>query len=199
MIAGSIPVPRSIFHNFLMLTYSELINKLKPIRLLLLDVDGIMTDNRIFLNGAGDEQKGYSSLDGHGVRMVQRAGIQVGFLTGRISQGVSRRAEDLNIKILVQRSFQKEVDYQKILAEHGFKDEEVAYMGDDVVDLPVMCRCGFSATVPGAEDWIQLRADYVTRRRGGDGAVREVIDLMLKAQGRWEEAMRRYLAAPQGG
>ncbi|HEY2934513.1 MAG TPA: phenylphosphate carboxylase subunit delta [Acidobacteriota bacterium] len=179
-----------------MLTYSELIDKLKPIRLLLLDVDGVMTDNRIYLTGEGDERKGYSSLDGHGIRMVQRAGIQVGFLTGRISQGVTRRAEDLDIKIVVQRSHQKEIDYETILKQNGFKNEEAAYMGDDVVDLPVMCRCGFSATVPGAEDWIQLRADYVTRRRGGQGAVREVIDLILKAQGRWQEAMRRYLNAP---
>ncbi|HEV8130980.1 MAG TPA: phenylphosphate carboxylase subunit delta [Acidobacteriota bacterium] len=176
-----------------MLTYSQFIAKLKPIRLLLLDVDGVMTDNKIYLTGAGDERKGYSSLDGHGIRMAQRIGLQVGFLTGRISEGVIRRAEDLDIKILAQRSHQKEADYEKILREHGFTHEEVAYMGDDVVDLPVLSRCGFSVVTPDAEPWIQNRVCYVTRRRGGEGAVREVIDLLLKAQDKWEEAVGRYI------
>ena len=180
-----------------MLTYSEFIARLKPIRLLLLDVDGVMTDNKIYLTGGGDERKGYSSLDGHGIRMAQRVGIQVGFLTGRVSEGVSRRAEDLDIRILIQRSHEKEVDYEKILKEHKFAHREVAYMGDDIVDLPVLRRCGFSVVTPGAEPWIQNQVCYVTRRRGGEGAVREFIDLLLKAQDKWEEATARYLAEPR--
>lgn len=176
-----------------MLTYSEFIAKLKPIRLLLLDVDGVMTDGKYYLTSAGEEWKGFASLDGHGIRMAQRAGLQVGLLTGRVSETVVRYAGNLDIKIVVQRSFQKEVDYEKILKEHNFVDAEVAYIGDDVVDLPVLNRCGFSAVTPDAEPWIQNRASYVTRRRSGEGAVREVVDLLLRAQDKWDAVMQRYL------
>ncbi|MBI3940124.1 MAG: phenylphosphate carboxylase subunit delta [Acidobacteria bacterium] len=176
-----------------MLTYLELIAKLKPIRLLLLDVDGVLTDGKYYLTGAGDETKGFSSLDGHGIRMAQRAGLHVGLLTGRVSEGVARYAEGLEIKILVQRSYQKETDYERILAEHSLSDAEVAFMGDDVVDLPILRRCGFSITTSDAEPWIQSCVCHVTRRRGGQGAVREVVDLLLKAQGKWDEAMSRYV------
>lgn len=176
-----------------MLTYSELIAKLKPIRLLLLDVDGVMTDGKYYLTGTGDELKGFSSLDGHGIRMAQRAGLQVGLLTGRVSEAVARYSEGLDIKIVVQRSYQKEADYERILKDHRLADAEVAYMGDDVVDLPVLSRCGFSAATPDAEPWIQNRVCYVTRRRGGEGAVREVVDLLLRAQDKWNEAMGRYV------
>ena len=173
--------------------FSEFWARLKPIRLLLLDIDGVMTDGRYFLTGAGDESKGYNAQDGHGIRMLQRQGIRVGLLSGRISEAVLRYAQGLDISIVVQRSFQKGPDYTKILTEHQFKDPEVAYMGDDVVDLPVLERCGFPVSTPDAEPWIRRRVCYVTRRRAGEGAVREVADLLLKAQGKWEIEMKRYL------
>ncbi|MBI2821866.1 MAG: HAD-IIIA family hydrolase [Acidobacteria bacterium] len=174
-------------------SYAEFIARLKPIRLLLLDVDGVLTDGRYYLTGQGDERKGFSSLDGHGIRMAQRAGLQVGLLTGRISESVARYAEALDIRIVIQRSYQKEADYDKILREQNLRDVEVAYVGDDVVDLPVLRRCGFSIATPDAAPWIQTQACYVTRKRGGEGAVREVIDLLLKAQDKWDEAMQRYV------
>ena len=153
-----------------MLTYSEFTARLKPIRLLLLDVDGVMTDGKYYLTGSGDERKGFCSLDGHGIRMAQRAGLLVGVLTGRISETVSRYAEGLEIKIVVQRSFHKEADYEAILKEQGLNDSQVAYIGDDVVDLPVLSRCGFSAATPDADPWIRNRVCYVTRRRAGEAS-----------------------------
>ena len=176
-----------------MLNYSSFLARLKPIRLLLLDVDGVMTDGKYYLTGTGEETKGFCSLDGHGIRMLQREGIQVGLLSGRISDTVVCYAKGLDIGIVVQGSYVKETDYKKILSDHGLTDAEVAYMGDDVVDLPVLDRCGFSIATPGAEAWIRRRVCYVTRRQSGAGAVREVADLLLKAQEKWDAEMRRYV------
>lgn len=166
--------------------------KLAAIRLLLLDVDGVMTDGRIVYDQQGNEFKAFDVKDGHGLKMLQRAGIEVGIITGRCSEIVSRRADELGIKILYQGAKVKLDPYLEICAATGLGDEQIAYMGDDLIDLPILRRVGFSATVADALPQLLESVDYVTTRRGGRGAVREVCDLLLKAGGHWEEQTARY-------
>lgn len=162
------------------------------IRLLIVDVDGVLTDGRIVLDNAGNELKFFHVRDGHGIKLLQRAGVEVAIVTGRESEVVNRRAAELGIKHVHQRSKNKLEAYESILRETGFSDEEVAYVGDDIVDLPVMKRVGFSAAVSDAEDYVKEAAMFVTERPGGKGAVREITDLILRAGGHWDEVTRRY-------
>lgn len=168
--------------------------RLKKIRLLLLDVDGVMTDGRITYNDRGVETKSFDVKDGHGLKMLQRAGVQIGIITGRQSEVVAFRAAELAIDILYQGAKDKLIPYQEILLRHGFAEEEIAYMGDDVIDIPILRRVGFAATVADAVDDVKPYAHYITRRDGGRGAVREVCDLLLKESGRWETTADRYFS-----
>ena len=167
-------------------------NKLSAIKLLLLDVDGVMTDGRIIYDNQGNELKAFDVKDGHGLKMLQRAGITVGIITGRSSDLVARRAAELGIDILYQKALNKLEPYLEILSEQGLADRQVAYVGDDIVDLPVLRRVGFGVTVADANPEVLPLVDYVTQRPGGRGAVREVCDLLLKAQGKWHELTARY-------
>ena len=169
--------------------------KLAKIKLLLLDVDGIMTDGRIIYDNQGNEQKAFDVKDGHGLKLIQRAGIKVGIITGRQSEVVSRRAAELGIDILYQKALTKLDPYREILTAEALSDKQVAYMGEDVVDLPILRRVGFSATVADAVPDVLPLVDYVTKRSGGRGAVREVCDLLLKASGQWERLTERYFTA----
>lgn len=169
--------------------------KLAKIKLLLLDVDGIMTDGRIIYDNQGNELKAFDVKDGHGLKMLQRAGIRIGIITGRQSEVVSRRAAELGIEILYQKALTKLDPYREILAAEKLVDEQVAYMGDDIVDLPILRRVGFSATVADAVPDVKPLVDYVTTRSGGRGAVREVCDLLLKACGRWDDLTERYFVS----
>ncbi len=166
--------------------------KLAGIKLLLLDVDGVLTDGRIIYDNQGNELKAFDVKDGHGLKMVQRAGIKIGIITGRSSEVVSRRAKELGIEILFQGALRKLEPYLEILSEQGLTDEQVAYVGDDIVDLPILRRVGFSATVADAIPEVSPLVDYVTGRPGGRGAVREICDLLLKACGQWDELTERY-------
>lgn len=167
-------------------------NRLGKIRLLLLDVDGVLTDGRITYDSQGREHKSFDVKDGHGLKLLQRAGLSVGIITGRRSNIVELRARELGIDIVVQGAKNKLEPYERILQQQGLRDEEVAYVGDDVVDFPILRRVGFAVTVAdGAEDLKGL-VHYVTVRPGGRGAVREVCDLLLKESGRWEEVTSRY-------
>ncbi len=166
--------------------------KLAKIKLLLLDVDGVLTDGRITYDNCGNELKSFDVKDGHGLKMLQRAGIRVGIITGRSSEVVQRRAKELGIDILYQGALRKLDPYQEILSEQGLTDEQVAYVGDDVVDLPVLRRVGFSVTVADAVPDVSPYVDFVTLRAGGRGAVREVCDLLLRASGKWDELTERY-------
>lgn len=168
--------------------------RLSKIRLLLLDVDGVLTDGRITYDANGVESKSFDVKDGHGLKMLQRAGIKVGIITGRKSEIVALRAQELGIDILHQGAKQKLPPYTAVLLEHGLADHEVAYVGDDLVDLPILKRVGFAVTVADGVDELRGRVDYVTRRRGGHGAVREVCDLLLKEAGYWTEITERYFA-----
>jgi 3-deoxy-D-manno-octulosonate 8-phosphate phosphatase (KDO 8-P phosphatase) len=165
---------------------------LSAIKLLLLDVDGVMTDGRIIYDSNGGETKAFDVKDGHGLKLVQRAGIQVGIITGRQSTIVDRRAAELGIELVYQGAKDKRLPFRKILQKLALEPGEVAYAGDDLVDLPVMRQVGFAATVADAMDEVKAAAHLVTRRAGGRGAVREICDHLLKASGRWSAVTRRY-------
>ena len=162
------------------------------IKLLLLDVDGVMTDGGIVMNHKGEEIKRFDVRDGHGIRLLMSAGIQVGLVTGRSSRVVTHRARDLGIRLVYQKAYNKLVAYQKIKTKTGLSDPEIAYVGDDIVDLPVLRRVGLAMAVKDAEENVKGAVHYVTKQRGGRGAVREVVELLLRAQGRWEGLLKKY-------
>ncbi len=159
-------------------------SKVKKIKLLLLDVDGVLTDGRIILDNQGNELKAFHVRDGHGIKMVQRAGIIVGIITGRKSKVVDIRARELDIKEVYQGSHEKIVVYDSILKKYGLRDDAVAYMGDDVVDVDIFKRAGLAVTVADADPSVKPYVDMITRTAGGRGAVRELINLILKHQGK---------------
>jgi 3-deoxy-D-manno-octulosonate 8-phosphate phosphatase (KDO 8-P phosphatase) len=168
--------------------------RLSKIRLLLLDVDGVLTDGRITYDANGIESKSFDVKDGHGLKMLQRTGVKVGIITGRQSEIVALRGRELGIEILCQGAKQKLPPYEAILQEHGLEDQQVAYVGDDLVDLPILNRVGFAVTVADGVEELRDHVDYVTRRPGGRGAVREVCDLLLKETGFWSEVTERYFS-----
>jgi len=166
--------------------------KLKGIKLLILDVDGVMTDGRIIMDNDGREMKNFDVRDGHGVKIIQRYGIQVALLTGRESEVVKHRARDLEIKEVYQGALNKKDVFEKILQKHNLPATAVAFLGDDIVDIPVLRRVGFSAAVADAIDIVKKAVDYITKSKGGRGAVREICELILQAQGKWPEIAARY-------
>jgi 3-deoxy-D-manno-octulosonate 8-phosphate phosphatase (KDO 8-P phosphatase) len=170
----------------------EFIKHAERIKLLVVDVDGVMTDGGIILDGGGNELKRFHVRDGHGIKMLIRTGLEVAIVTGRESEVVKRRAAELGIKIVHQRSRVKLEAYEEILKETGMSDEQTAYIGDDIVDIPVMRRVGLPVAVADAEEYVKKEAMLVTERPGGRGAVREVTDLILRAGGHWDEATKRY-------
>lgn len=166
---------------------------LADIQLLVMDVDGVLTDGTVMINGDGSEGKFFNLLDGHGLRMWQRAGLKTAFLSGRFSKATKYRAEQLEVDYCVQDCFEKLPALKKLLEQVGLSANRTAYIGDDLLDLPVIRYVGFGAAVANAVDEVKDIADYITTRRGGDGAVREVIEYLLKNTGKWQELMKRYL------
>ena len=166
--------------------------KAAGIKLLLLDVDGVLTNGQIIYDGAGNELKMFDVRDGHGIKLLQRAGIRVGIITGRSSEVVARRAAELGIELLYQGALRKLDPYTEILQQTGLKDEQIAYVGDDLIDLPILRRVGFAATVADADAEVRRRVAYVAEHAGGRGAVREICELLIKAAGRWDEVTARY-------
>lgn len=166
--------------------------KLLRIRLLLLDVDGVLTDGRIIIDDDGRESKFFDVRDGHGIKMLLRFGLDVAFMTGRSSRVVEHRARELGVAEVHQGVWDKLACYEEILARRGLTDEEVAFMGDDIVDIPVLRRVGFSATVADAEEEVKAIADYVAVNKGGRGAVREICKSILEVQGYWAQVGARY-------
>ena len=171
----------------------EIRRKLEGIQLLVLDVDGVLSDGRLVIHGDGSESKCFHTLDGHGIRMWQRAGLQVALLSGRHSEPTQRRAEQLEIGHVLQDCHFKLPALEKLMAELELSPEQVAYIGDDLPDLPAIRHVGFWVAVADAVAEVRARADYVTTCGGGRGAVREVIELILKTSGRWQPLMERYL------
>lgn len=167
-------------------------SRIAPVRLLLLDVDGVLSDGRIVYDAHGTEIKTFDVKDGHGIKMLQKAGIEVGIISGRSSGVVNVRAKELGIDILYQGVADKALPYAEIVKQLALRDEEIAYVGDDIVDLPVLRRVGFAVATADAVDDIRPYVHYVTNRRGGRGAVREVCDLILKARGDWSSVLAGY-------
>lgn len=167
-------------------------DKLQQIELLLLDVDGVMTDGRIIWDAHGVETKAFNVRDGHGIKLIQRAGIQVGIITGRTSPVVDLRARELGIEFVYQGSLRKLDSYDDIRQRTGLADHQIAYMGDDVIDVPVMRKVGFSAAPGDALPEVRAVADFVSGYNGGMGAVRELCDLLLKGRGAWEQLVVRH-------
>lgn len=170
----------------------NLIQKAREIKLLVLDVDGVLTDGRIIVSDSGDEVKHFNVRDGHGIKMIMRYGIEVLFLTGRISKVVNHRAKELGITEIYQGIFDKAKACDEILQKKSLQFEEIAYMGDDIVDIPVLQRVGFSVTVSDASEYVKNFVDYITTKEGGKGAVREVCEIILQAKGYWGEVAKKY-------
>ena len=171
---------------------SSLAPRLEAVRLFLCDVDGILTDTAVWM-GAEDEVKRFNIQDGLGLRLIQKEGIKVGWISNRPSFATSQRALDLKVDFLVQTyDGNKVAAVERILKETGATWEQVCYMGDDIVDLGVLKRCGLAVTVPNGIPEAKEVAHYTTQREGGHGAVREVIDLILKAQGKWEKLVAYF-------
>lgn len=170
----------------------ELLARARAIKLIIFDVDGILTDGSLFFGNDGEEYKAFNSRDGHGIKMLRASGVEAAILTGRTSQVVEHRARNLGIARLIQGSEDKLHSYQHMLAEIGLSAEQTAFMGDDVVDLPVMRRCGLAITVPEAPDEVRARAHLVTRAAGGRGAAREACEYLMRAQGTWAAQLALY-------
>lgn len=164
----------------------------KGIKLLILDVDGVLTDGGIILDNEGNEFKTFHVRDGHGIKMLMRSGIIVAVITGRDSKVVARRARELGITEVYQKCFDKKVAFRQLIEKYSFKPQEVAFIGDDIVDIPLFKRTGFSIAVADADDDAKAAAMMVTKNSGGKGAVREVCDFLLKAKGLWEGIVDGY-------
>jgi len=166
--------------------------KAQRIKLLLLDVDGVLTDGGIVIDRQGQEIKRFDVRDGHEIRLLMRAGLQVGFVTGRFSKAVSHRAEDLGVRIVYQKADNKLEVYEKIKNGTGLRDQEIAYVGDDLVDFPLLRRVGLAFAVRDGSKGMKEMVDYVTEKEGGRGAVRKIIELLIRSQGRWKAVTERY-------
>ena len=170
----------------------EVLSRAKRVELLLLDVDGILTNGAIILTGSGEEIKVFSVLDGMGIKLLQKIGVEVGIVSSRNSKVVEHRGRELGIEIIVQGELDKLTAVESILKQKGLTFESVAYMGDDWVDIPLLRRTGLAITVPNAWPPVKEYAHYITLREGGKGAVREVCELIIRAKGKWEELFSLY-------
>lgn len=171
----------------------DIIERARKIKLLILDCDGVLTDGRIIMLPDGDETKTFDVKDGHAMVMAQRAGLRIAIISGRKSSVVRARARELGVAHLHEMAWVKLEPYEKILVEEAISDEEVCYVGDDVVDIPLLRRAGLAVAVADAVEEAKKFSHFVTARAGGRGAVREVIELILKAQDKWREALARYV------
>ena len=175
--------------------------KAQKIRMLLLDVDGVMTDGGILLGSDSIELKKFHVHDGMGIALAKAAGILIGILTGRDSEAVRRRAKELEIDEIQQGTIDKEQGYEAILKKYGLKDEEIAYIGDDLLDIPILRRAGFSICVANGVEEAKKVSHYVTKRKGGEGAIREAVERVLTGKGKKKEAILSLLswAKERGG
>ena len=169
-----------------------LLKKLKHIQLLLLDVDGVLTDGSIIYDDDGRETKIFNAKDGFGIKLLMQAGIKVGIVTGRSSKALCHRCDNLGIQFLFDGVQDKAAILTRIVSQTGIDAEYAAFMGDDLPDLPLMKRTGMSITVADAHEMVCQTADWTTQAPGGRGAVREVCEALLKARGLWDEVVDKY-------
>ena len=163
------------------------------IKLLLMDCDGVLTDGRLWLTEDGDEQKNFNTHDGLGLSLLHRAGLKSGIITGRRSKAVTRRAAELGVEFVRQGEPSKLAAFEQLLKQAGVTEDEVAFIGDDLPDIPIMKRSELAVAVADGAEETRAAAHYVTRAPGGRGAVREVVELILKSQGRWRDLLDEYL------
>lgn len=163
------------------------------VRLMIFDVDGVLTDGSLHYGAEGELIKIFNVLDGHGIKLLQRAGIETAIISARRSEIVARRASDLGVKHVFQGVHDKRTAFAQLLSATGFTPAQCGYVGDDVIDLPVLLQVAFAASVPNAHPEVRTRAHYVTQVSGGHGAARELCDFILRAQGTYETAIASYL------
>lgn len=170
----------------------ELASRITPIRLVLMDVDGTLSDGRLYYTADWVEAKAFDVTDGFGISLLHACGLKTGIVTGRESRIVAERARELEIEIVYQGRFQKDKILDRILKEQNLGDRQVAFIGDDLFDLPLLLRAGFSAAPADAHPEVRQRVHFVSRFGGGQGAVREIAELILKVQGHWDGILQRY-------
>ncbi|HKF52218.1 MAG TPA: HAD hydrolase family protein [Candidatus Acidoferrales bacterium] len=177
---------------------AEVRRRAKKIRLLLMDVDGTLTNGTVclqaFPDGAVADLKVFNAHDGAGVKLASIVGLRSGVITGRNSPATTQRAQEMGVEFVFQGQARKVSAFEEIVKRANVRDEEVAYMGDDLPDLPLLERAGLAVAVGDAVIEVKRAAHYVTRAKGGEGAARELVELILKAQGRWEESIPKALA-----
>ena len=162
------------------------------IKLLVMDVDGVLTDGGIILHSDGTESKRFHVIDGHRIKMWQRVGLEAAIISGRETEATTFRAEQLQIRRVMQGCKAKLPAFESLLEATGCLPDEVAYVGDDLMDIPLVKRAGFGVAVANAADELKSVADFITSRNGGDGAVGEVIEMILEKSGKWASLMERY-------
>lgn len=172
---------------------AEIQKRAARVKLLLMDCDGVLTDGRIWILENGEDQKAFHTRDGLGIDLLHRAGLKSGIISGRISTALERRAQSLGVSYLWQGRDDKRQAFADTLAQAQVTSDEIAFVGDDLTDLPLMVQAGFAVAVADAVAEVKARAHYVTTLKGGKGAVREVVELILKAQGRWDDLVKAYL------
>ena len=175
------------------MTDSEIQTRAARIKLFLMDCDGVLTDARIWVLENGEDQKAFHTRDGLGLELLHRAGLKSGVISGRVSSALARRAERLGMSYVRQGCEDKEQAFAEIVADAGLSNADVAFAGDDLNDIRLMRRSGLAIAVADAALEAREHAHYITEARGGRGAVREAVELILKAQGRWDDVVRRYL------
>jgi len=166
--------------------------------MLVLDVDGVLTDGTIVVDAEGRESKFFSVLDGHGIKMWKKAGLSVAFLSGRESAPTKQQAKELSVDFCLEGRRDKLAGLKELMALSGLSAEQIAYVADDLPDLPVMKSVGFAAAVANAVDEVKQSADYISAKKGGQGAVREIIEYILKKTGRWKGLVEKYLPDMSG-
>jgi len=185
----------------MLVSKTELRKRARKIKLLLLDVDGVMTDGRIYYvprpEGGMFETKTFHSRDGIGIRYAREAGLKIGIISGRGSDTVRYRAAELKLDFVEENSLQKIPPYERILKAAGVRDGEVCYVGDDLVDLPILKRAGLAVAVHDGHPFLRKHVHYVTKAPGGLGAIREVVELILDSQGKWKAVLEDYLRAAE--
>lgn len=173
--------------------------KLKKIRLFIMDVDGVLTDGRIIRSSDGGESKVFDVMDGTGITLAHLAGIRTAIISGRKSEVTSLQAMELGIKEVHQVSREKEEILDRLIGEYGLEEEEIAYMGDDLLDIPLLRRVGWAVAVSNGHPEVKKICHYVTQRGGGRGAVREAIEVVIKSQGKWKEVLEKFLKEERKG
>ena len=171
----------------------QVAKKIKKVALAIFDVDGVLTDGRLYYSADGEQLKVFNTLDGHGLKMLAASGVTLAIISGRSSAALAKRAKDLGIKHLVMGAADKSAAYQALLKKLKLTTDMVASIGDDIVDLPILMHCAFSAAVPSAPKDVVTRVDYTTKAAGGEGAVCEFCEVIMRTQGTYQSALENYV------